>query len=343
MFRPTRLLLATALAAFASVTLLAADVTVKLATIVPSASLWYGALTDMRAAWQKNTQNRVDLVIYADGKISNNDEIASIKKMRPDMDQVNAAMLTTPGLATIDDAFNVFGIPFFLQSDDEARAVRDALTPALSAKLEAKGYHFVNWGHGGWVQLFSRNEIRTIDALKKAKLFTSAGDDRMVRWYTKNGFNPVPSRALDMAANLGTGLLEAAPSPAYAASMVQLYRNANYMLDLRLGPLYGATIIADRTWKSISEADRAKMLEAAQAMQKQLDASVPAQDTKAIADMKARNPKFTVVKLTDKEEAAFRAEAERLGPTMRTDGIIPGDIYDLAVSARDTYRKSKAK
>lgn len=341
MIRPTRLLIAAAAAALASATLLAADVTVKLATIVPLNSLWYSALTDMGAAWKTGTQNRVSLVIYPGGKLAP-DEPGSIKLMRPEMDQVNAAMLTTPGLATIDDAFNVFGIPFFLASEEEARAVRDAITPALSAKLEAKGYHFVNWGHGGWVQLFSRNEIRSIDALKKAKLFTSQGDDRMVRWYTKNGFNPQPTKALDMATNLGTGLIEAAPSPAYAAAMIQIYRSANYMLDLRLGPLYGGVIVTDRVWKNISDADRAKVLAAGQAMQKQLDTTVPAQDEKAIADMKARNPKFTVTKLTDKELQAFRAEGERLAPTLRTDGIVPGDIYDLAVAARDAFRK-KAK
>jgi len=341
MMRPTRLQIAAAVAVLAGTTLVAANVTVRLATIVPRNSLWYGALTDMGATWQKDTASRVTLVTFPDGKLAP-DEPGSIKLMRPDMDQVNAAMLTTPGLATIDEAFNVFGMPFFLASEDEARAVRDAITPALSAKLEAKGYHFINWGHGGWVQLFSRSEIRSIDALKKSKLYTSWGDDHMVRWYTKNGFNPVPTKALDMATNLGTGLLEAAPSPAYAAAMIQLYRSANYMLDLRLGPLYGAVIITDRVWKNISETDRAKVLEAGQAMQKQLDGSVPAQDDKAIADMKARNPKFTVTKLTDKELAAFRAEGERLAPTLRTDGIVPGDIYDLAMAARDAFRK-KAK
>lgn len=341
MNRPTRLFVAAAAMALAGTTLLAANVTVKLVTIVPRNSLWFGALTDMGAAWAKNTEGRVTLVTFPDGKLAP-DEPGSIKLMRPEMDQVNAAMLTTPGLGTIDDAFNVFGMPFFFASDEEARAVRDAITPALSTKLEAKGYHFVSWGHGGWVQLFSKSEIRTIDALKKTKLFTSQGDDRMVRWYTKNGFSPQPTKALDMATNLSTGLIEAAPSPAYAAAMIQLYRSANYMLDLRVGPLYGAVIITDRIWKNMSEADRAKVLDAGQTMQKQLDASVPAQDEKAIADMKARNPKFTVTKLSEKEMAAFRAEGERLAPTMRTDGIVPGDIYDLAVAARDAFRK-KAK
>ena len=340
MTRTARFAILALILALAAATLAAAPTGVKLATLVPRNSLWYGRLADMGATWAKVTEGRVTLTVYADGKLG--DEVASIKLMRPDVDSVNAAFLTAPGLATIDDGFNVFSIPFFFRSGDEARAVRTALTPMLAKRLDAKGYHLLNWGDGGWVQIFSKNEIRSLDDLKKAKLFTSQGDDRMTQWYTANGFHAVPTKSLDIASNMATGLIDATPIPAYPASLIQLYRNASYMLDVSVAPLYGATVVADRVWKGISEADRNKMIEAGVTMERQLDTAVQGQDEKAVADMKLRNPKFSVTRLDDRTLGAFRTESGRLAATV-VGNLVPPDIYEQALRERDAFRKSTGK
>jgi TRAP-type C4-dicarboxylate transport system substrate-binding protein len=294
----------------------------------------------MGGTWTKVTEGRVTLNVFPNGALG--DEPAVIKMMRPDVDSVNAAFLTGPGLATIDDGFNVFGIPFFFKSNEEAHAVRKAITPMLARRLEAKGYHLLNWGDGGWVQVFSKNPVRLLDDLKKTKLFTSQGDDKMAQWYTTNGFHAVPTKSLDIASNMATGLIDAVPIPPYPASVIQLYRSANYMLDVRVAPLYGAIVVADRAWKGISEADRGKMTEAGAAMERQLDGSVPGQDEKALADMKLRNPKFSVTRLDDKALDAFRTEAEKMAASMRGK-MVPEDVYEQALRERDAFRKPKGK
>ena len=102
--------------------------------------------------------------------------------LRPGVDQMQSSLLTLPGLAEIDDAFNVFGLPFFFQSDEEAMHVRTKMTPLFEKRLEAKGLKLIAWGSGGWVQLFSKAPIKTLDEVKKAKIYTSEGDDKMVNW-----------------------------------------------------------------------------------------------------------------------------------------------------------------
>ena len=339
MFRVRSLVLVAAVV-LASVHVLAAPVTVRLATLVPRNSLWYNALTDMGATWMKGTEGRVKLTVYEGG--TQGDERTVIRLMRPEVDQLNASLLTAGGLAHIDDAFNVFAIPFFFASEAEARNAREKLTPILAKRLEAKGFHLVHWGHAGWVQVFSKTPIKALADLKRLKLFTGEGDDRMVQWYTQNGFKPVALKPTDIATGMTTGLIEAAPSPAYAAAVIQLYRSADYMLDIRVAPLIGATVIADRIWAQISADDRAKVIAAGQTMEKRLDAEVPGQDAKAIDDMKLRNKRFTVVTLDAAAQAAFRTEAERLATTMRGT-MVPADVYDQAVKERDAFRKSGGK
>ena len=99
------------------------------------------------------------LTVYAGG--TQGSEEATIRMMRPGVDQLQANLLTASGMANIDEAFNVFGMPFFFQDDAEATHVRDKLTPLLDQRLAAKGFRKLAWGSAGWVQLFSKNQIRT--------------------------------------------------------------------------------------------------------------------------------------------------------------------------------------
>ena len=110
----------------------------------------------------------------------------------------------------------------------------------LEKRLEAKGFKLLAWGSAGWVQLFSKKPLTTLADIKAAKLFTSQGDERMVQWYKANGFRPVALAAGDIPAQLKltTGMIDAAPSPPYPALLLQIFRDAKYMLDVRLAPLY---------------------------------------------------------------------------------------------------------
>jgi len=338
-FKRSALACAIALAAGATV-LAAPPVMIKLSTFAPANSPWHKALLDMGAAWDKATEGRVKLTVYPSG--TQGTESSVIKLMRPPASQLQGALLLLPGLAEIDESFNVFGMPFFLQSDDEMMAVLNKLEPVLSKKLEAKGFHVIQWGTAGWVQLFSKKPIKTLADLKQAKLYTTEGDDRMVQWYKSNGFQPVPLNFNDIPAQLKlrTGMIDAAPSPPQGALLLQFFRDAPYMLQLRVGPLIGATVITDKAWTSISPEDQKKMLDAAQAMEKQIMADAPKVDADSIAAMKSRG--LTVTELDPKAAADFHAAAEQMLKTMRAS-MIPADVYDLAVQERDAFRKSKGK
>jgi TRAP-type transport system periplasmic protein len=318
--------------AAAAVTLLAEPVTVRLSTVAPPGTTWATVLGTMGTEWAKATDNRVTLRI-----IPGRSESQMISFLRTDVNQLDAALLTAGGLAAIDDSFNVFGIPFFFQSDEEERAVRAKLEPVLVKRLEAKNYHLLSWGHGGWVQLFSTTPIKTLADVKKAKLYTSSSGTEMTKWYTSNGFNPVPMDAANIATGLTTGMITATPMPPYGAAVMMVSRSAKYMLDLNVDPLIGALIMTDRMWNKIDAADREKVASAAKTMGATLQTEVPKQDAASVVTMQSRG--LTVTKLDPAAAATFHAEADKLAATMRGN-MVPADIYDLAVQARDAYRKA---
>jgi TRAP-type C4-dicarboxylate transport system substrate-binding protein len=309
----------------------AQSVAVKLATIVPDGSIWDKQLKQMAAEWTQGTEGRVDLTVFAGG--SQGDESSVLRKMR--LDALQAASLTVVGLATIDPAFNAFNVPFFFDSYDELNAVVDKLTPLLKQRLEAKGFVHLNWGHGGWLQVFSKRPVQSVAELKALKLYTSAGDDRMTQWYKANGFEPRAMAMTDVLTGLTTGMIEALPTPPVAALAFQWNRQTPYMLDIGLAPLVGATVISRKTWQRISEADRARLIAAAASVEKRLQVDVPKQDAFAVVLMQQQG--LTVTKATGAE---WRKEAEALAATMRGQ-MVPRDIFDLVVKERDAFRKSR--
>jgi TRAP-type C4-dicarboxylate transport system substrate-binding protein len=313
---------------------------IKLATLAPANTTWHKALLDMGNTWNKDTQGRVTLTVYAGG--TQGDESTMIKKMRPGIDTLQAAFLTATGLAELDEAFNVFAMPFFFESDQEEIAVERKLTPVLEQRLQAKGFHLLSWGTAGWVQVFSKKPLRSLADVKNAKLFTSKGADKWLQWYVANGFHPVALLPADIPAQLklSTGLIDTAPSPPYLALSLQFFRDAKYMLDLHIAPLTGAMIMSTSAWNRISADDKNKVAAAADALEKRVRTDAPAQDAESVKQMTARG--LQVITLDPKAAAEFRSAASQLITTMR-GSMVPPDIYDMAVQERDAVRKSKGR
>ncbi|HEV8347894.1 MAG TPA: TRAP transporter substrate-binding protein DctP, partial [Vicinamibacterales bacterium] len=236
-----------------------AQTTIKLATVVPIGSVWDKNLKQMGEEWKQATGGRFDVTVYAGG--AQGDEPTVLRKMR--LDALQAAALTNVGLGSIDAAFNVFNVPFFFESYDELNYVIDKMTPALRKRAEAKGFVLLNWGHGGWTQVFTKKPVQTVDEMKKVKLWTSSGNDQMVQWFKANGFEPRAMAMTDITTGLTAGMIDGLPTTPLAASLFQWYRQTPYMLELGLAPIVGAGVITTKAWKAIPEADRKTLLAAA--------------------------------------------------------------------------------
>lgn len=305
---------------------------IKLATVVPDGSVWDKSLKQMGTDWKTATQDRVSLTVFSGG--SQGDESTVLRKMR--LNALQGASLTVVGLASIDWSFNVFNIPFFFQSYDELNDVIEKLTPTLKQRVEAKGFVLVHWGHGGWLQIFSKQPVQSVADLKRAKLYTSAGDDSMTQWYKANGFQPRAMAMTDVLTGLTTGMIDALPTTPLASMSFQWFKQTPYMLDLGISPVVGATVVNKRTWDAISQADRAKLTEVSLKVEKQLQADVPKGD--GLATLVMQNQGLKVTKGTGPE---WQQLADNLGQTMRGK-MVPPDVYDMALKERDAFRARKA-
>jgi TRAP-type transport system periplasmic protein len=310
-----------------------AQTTIKLATLVPTNSVWDKNLKQMGEEWKQATGGRFEVIVYSGG--AQGDEPMVLRKMR--LDSLQAAAFTNVGLGMIDSAFNVFNVPFFFESYDELNYVIEKLTPALRKRAEAKGFVLLNWGHGGWTQVFTKKPVTTVAEMKQVKLWTSSGNDRMVQWFKANGFEPRAMAMTDITTGLTAGMIDGLPTTPLAASLFQWYRQTPYMLELGLAPIVGAGVVTTKTWKAIPDADKKTLLAAAAGVEKRLQTEVPKQDENAVAAMTKAG--LTVTKPTGPE---WRTQLDNLAKTMRGDQV-PPEIFDQASKARDEFRKTNKK
>jgi TRAP-type C4-dicarboxylate transport system substrate-binding protein len=319
-----------------SMPLTAASVNVKLATQAPNPSPWYTMLVDLGKRWEQDTDGRVSLTIYPGGV--SGDESDIIRKMR--IGQLHGGALTVAGLTDLEDNFAVFQIPLFFDDWDEFNYVLDDLTPTLIEGLDDRGFIWLTWGHVGWVHFFTKKPVERLDDLRKLKIFTWAGNDRMVQWWHANGFKPVALELPAALQGLKTGMIETMISPPSAAVSLQWYRDAPYMIDIGLAPMVGAVVLSKRIWNRIEERDRPKLLAAALEFGAKLEKQVPVLDGMALIQMKTQG--LEVLEIKESEHSAeWLAEARQFADDMRGD-MVPEEIFDRARLKRDEFRAAKA-
>ncbi|MFQ5527695.1 MAG: TRAP transporter substrate-binding protein DctP [Thermoanaerobaculia bacterium] len=306
---------------------------IKLASLIPSGSFWDRALRTMGADWREATAGRVQLRIYPGGVAGDDPDV--LRKMR--IGQLQAGTVTVSGLSDIDPAFALFEIPMFFDSYEELFHVFEAMGPELEARLEAKGYVLLHWAHAGWIYFFTTQAVGSFDELQALEVFQWAGESRMESLWRKHGFRPVPLAGTDILMGLETGMFKTLPTTPIAALSLQWFRSAPHMIDLGLAPLVGATLLDERTWKTLSEGDRERILEVGRSVGELFRTEIPDQDRDAIAEM--RNRGLTVHEIAGTRDAEPWTRAALAFADDMRDAFVPAEVFDRAVTVRNAYRQ----
>ncbi len=306
--------------------------TIKMATLSPEGSPWDTIIKKMGERWEAETEGRVKLVLYPGGVAGDEPDI--IRKMK--IGQYQAAALSVAGLADIHSNFTVFEIPLFYNDFSEMKAVLEGLTPSLEASLDEKGFQLLGWGYVGWVYFFVTEPVASVADMQSLKILTLAGDETLVQWWRRNGFNPVALAATDILTGLKTGMVDAVSMPPLYAMQMQFYRSAPYMADIPLAPMMGAILVSKRTWGQMKEADRKVVRAAAKEAEQKIFDQIPKLDETAIKLMESQGMKVLRI-MEGPNSKEWLSAAERFARDMRGT-IVPVPVFDQAQKTRAAHR-----
>lgn len=312
-----------------------AQIIIKMATLVPDGSSWHQVLKETAAQWNKVSGGKVQVRLYAGGTAGDDPDV--VRKMN--LGTLNAAVLTSVGVAEIDKSVYAMSIPMAFDDYDEVYYVLDKMRARLEASMSDKGYVVLNWADGGWVHFFTQKPVATPDDLKRLKLFQWAGDPQSLEIWRSAGFNPVPLPSTELATALQTGLVEAFGAPPQVAVITRYYENAKNMTDLNWALLLGATVIKKDVWERIPADIRPKLAEVAREAGAKLQAEIRRSGDADVAAMKSKG--LNVVPVDAKTRDLWRRTAESTYPKVR-GSFVPADAFDEALKFRDEYRKQQA-
>ena len=307
---------------------------INMGTVAPEDSPWHQVLQQMGQDWERLSGGRVKLRIYPGGVLG--DEMEMLRKVR--IGQLQAVALSSAGLTRADRGVACLQIPLLIDSYQELDYVRERIAPTLEERLAARGYTVLHWGDVGWVHFFTKKPARTLDDIRKMKLYTAAGDPETEKLYKEFGFQPVPLAVTDLLPALQTGLIEAFDVPPLFALLDQSFGLAKNMIDLKWAPLTGATIVSKRTWERIPEPLRVELLEVARKAGLQLRGDIRKLGDDAVVEMEKRGLRITRLDATTKSE--WYSEAEVAYPKLR-GRLVPSELFDEVIRLRNEFRLSQ--
>jgi TRAP-type C4-dicarboxylate transport system substrate-binding protein len=307
---------------------------IKLATVAPKDSAWSDYLQEVDRKWREASNGTVQLRIYA-GTLGDESDI--MRRIR--IGQIDAATVTTVGLATVDPSATAMHIPLAFDSSKELHYVEDRITPDIEKVLREKGIVVINWGEGGWVRFFTKTPLQRPADLRKLKLFVWATGDttRAEEIWKAVGVKPVPLSTVDILPALQTDLITAYQAPPLAALANQWFAFTNYMTDMKWAPLVGATIVSTDAWSKIPSGLQPRLMQIARDAGKRLDARVRQTEAAAIEAMTKRGLKLVPVPPDALQE--WQKLTLSLYPEIR-GRMIPVQYFDKVLHLRDEHRAS---
>lgn len=279
-------------------------VVIKFGTIAPEGSAWHDALLELRQAWLKLSDNRIELRIYAGGVLGGETEMVR-KVQRRGLDGV---AISGSALPRIEGSIGCLNVPLLFESYDQLDYVRERISQDVEQRFEARGFKILAWAEGGWVYFFSRSPVRTPDDLRQLRLWTTPGFPEFERLFKKLGLKVVPLPATDMLTSLQTGLIEVIDVPPLFALLDRSYQVANHMTDLKWAPLNAAVVLSMKAWQKIPQDLHEDFLYAASEIVGRLRVNVHNAEREALQEMQDRGLKIVTLSDSDREE--WRTEVE---------------------------------
>ena len=312
----------------------AADMQLRIGTLVPKNSLYHRQLLEMGEAWRK-AQGGGKYLVFPDG--SQGGEADMVRRMR--IGQLQGGLLSVVGLREIEPGIAALqNMPLMFRSWDEVDYVREKMRPAMEQRFLEKGFVVLAWGDAGWVRFFSKKPAFRPDDFKGMKFFAWGSESEQQEIMKSLGYTPVPLETGDILPAIQTGMIDAVPSTPYFALATQIYGTAQNMLDLNWAPIVGALVVTKKAWDEMSPAGQQALRDAGARAGTQIRAKARQEVDEAVDAMKKRG--LTVNTPTPEQMKAWNALADNLYPRIRGK-LVPAATFDEVTAHLKAYRSGK--
>ena len=308
----------------------------KFATLAPQGSTWANILVDWGAKIEKESQGRLKFKLYPGGV--SGDEPDVLRKIR--FGQLQGAALTGHGIGHIYSPARVLEMPFLFRNYEEIDYVRQRLMPEIVAGFRKNDFELVGWMEVGFIRFFSRAPIRSLEDLKKRRIWLWQGDTLAAALFSASGISPVPLPITEVFTSLSTGLIDTTLAPPLGAIALQWYTKTPYMTEIPMADGIGGLVVASKFFGKLPKDLQALLLRTGEEASVRLISETRRDNEKSIAVLKQNGVSVTLGWKDVKESDLFDLR-DRAAADLAKSGYIPADVYNRAHKALHEYQTKK--
>jgi TRAP-type C4-dicarboxylate transport system substrate-binding protein len=316
---------------------IAADMQLRIGSLVPKNSLYHRQLMEMGETWRNAQGGASKYVVFPDGSQGGEAEMA--RRMR--IGQLQGALMSVVGLREIEPSVAALqNLPLLFRSWEELDYVREKMRPTMERKFLEKGFVVLAWGDAGWVRFFSKEAAVRPDDYKRMKFFAWGAEQEQQAIMKSLGYTPVPLETADILPSIQTGMISVVPSTPYFALASQIYNTAPHMLEINWAPIVGAMVVTTKAWEAMTPAAQEALRSSGERAGTQLRAQARREVDEAIDAMKRRG--LVVHKPNASEMQEWNELADKLYPRIRGT-MVPADTFDEVFKHVKAYRQTQGK
>ena len=306
----------------------------KIATVAPDGSHWTQQMRAGAEQIKMRTDGRVVLKFYPGGVMGNDSQV--LRKVR--VNQLQGGAFAAGGLGDRYRGLNLYGIPLLFRSLDEVDAVRARLDPKLMAGLEQSGFVSFGFVEGGFANLFANEPIRTVNEMRRKKVWVPDGDEISFVAMQELGLSPVTLPVTDVLTGLQTGLIEITFASPVVALVLQWHTKVKYITKLPVSYSFGIFAIEKDAFGRLSVDDQKVVREVMTQTMSGLDREARAENERATETLLRAGIKSVDVGAADVDD--WRRTIEGMYPRIRERPDIDPALFDELQAILAEYRRS---
>jgi TRAP-type transport system periplasmic protein len=309
----------------------------KFATLAPPGSTWMVLLEEWAAEVRARSEGRLVFKFYPGGV--QGDEPDVLKKMR--FGQVHGGAFSGHGIGEMYSPARVLELPFLFEDFAEIDHVRKHFTPRFEEGFRANGYELLGWMEVGFVHIFSKQPVESVEALKSRRVWLWQGDPLGRAFFNASGVSPVPLSIIDVFTSLSTGLIDTVYSTPLASIALQWFTKTDYVSETPLTNAMGALVVSKRFYDSLPRDLQALLRETGREAGERLIAASRIDNDKSMVELRKRG--MTVVSASEgMQEAELRAISDRAARELMDSGYIPETLIEETRHLIDQQRARAA-
>lgn len=300
-----------------------AQYTLKFATLIPKGTGPMKVLEQWGETVASRSGGRLKIRLYPGG--IQGDEPQVLKKIR--FGQLQGATFTGYGIGRIYSPARILEFPFLFESYAEIDAVRDRLMPEFESGFRKRGYELLGWAELGFIHFFSRKPIRSLEDLRKQRVWIWEGDRLSEVWFRAAQVSPIPLSIADVYTSLSTGLIDTVYATPLAAAALQWAGKAPYMTDLPMANGIGAVVVSERFFRRLPP-ELQKLLRETGAEAGRALTRISREDNVKILEVLQQNGLQRTLTAGDIDPSELQRLSDRAAQELAAEGYIPQRLFD---------------